>query len=339
MDEEILVVGENAANAVAEAVNGNTAEGIAEASSTATTAVTEVVNGNATEGITEVGKSAVQAVSDVMNGNAEEVWNTFWANYGEQITAFGKGILAAIIIIIIGWIIRKIAVKFVGGILSGRKIDISLANIIKRAVSCVICFFVALMLLDLCGINTASVLTVLGASALAIGIALKDTLSNIAAGIFLLCQHPYRTGDYVECAGAAGTIEEIGLFTTKLKTLDGLEIFVPNNSIMVAPITNYSSNPLRRGDVTVTVSYEDDLEKAIKRLQAEMKACEMVVEEPEVLVQEYAENGVVLDLRYWTKNEDYWNAYWYFNHQVKSVLAEEGISIPYPHRVVVAKNK
>lgn len=339
MDEEVVAVSEKAAEVVEDVASGNAAEGIVEAGKTAANAVTEVVNGNATDEITEAGKTAAHAVTEVMKGNGADVWNSFWANYGDQITTFGKAILAAIIILLIGWIVRKLIVKIIGKILTSRSVDISLTNIIKKAVSCIIWFFVALMLLELCGINTASVLTVLGASALAIGIALKDTLSNIAAGIFLLCQHPYKTGDYVECAGAAGSIEEIGLFTTKLKTLDGLEIFVPNNSIMVAPITNYSSNALRRGDVNITVSYDDDLEKAIKCLHAALKGCEMVVEEPEVLVQEYGDSGIVLNLRYWTKNEDYWNAYWYFNHQLKSVLAAEGINIPYPHRVVITQSK
>lgn len=286
----------------------------------------------------EVGSATFNTMKQVANGDAESVWNNFWGQYGNQITAFGKGVLIAIVIILVGLLVRKYLTKFVAGMMAKNKnIDVSLIGIIKKAISCVIWAFVALMILDLCGINTASVLTVLGASALAIGIALKDTLSNIAAGIFLLCQHPYRTGDYVECAGTAGTIDEIGLFTTRLKTVQGQDIFIPNNSIMVAPVTNFSSNPLRRGDVTVMISYEDNLDKAISRLLAELKGCKMVVDDPapEVLVQEYAESGVVLNLRYWTKNADYWNAYWHFNHLVKGALADEGITIPYPHRVVI----
>ena len=196
-------------------------------------------------------------------------------------------------------------------------------------------------ILELLGINTASVLTVVGAAGLAVGLALKDTLSNIAAGIFLLTQHPYKTGDFVECAGMSGSILEIGLFTTKLRTPQGQDIFVPNNSIIAAPITNYSSNKVRRVDITVGIDYGDNLEDGIKLLQAMMDRHPLILKDPAptVLVAELADSSVNLTLRFWTENDKYWDAYWDIQRNLKAEIEGAGLNIPFPQRVVTFANK
>lgn len=282
-----------------------------------------------------VEEGTINVINEISNGN-------FWETYGSQITNIGNHILACIIIVLFGYLIKKLLTKLIDRMMKKyTNVDVSLVNIMKKTVSFLMWGFIVLMLLDQFGVNTASVLTVVGASALAIGIALKDTLSNIAAGIFLLCQHPYKTGDYVECAGTAGTIKDIGLFTTELQTPQGQDIAVPNNAIMGSPIINYSSNPIRRADIPISISYNDSIDKAVERLTNEMNDCTLVLQDPkpEVLVSKYADSGIELNLRYWTKNEDYWTAYWRFNHILQGVLTNEGITIPYPQVDVHFDNK
>ncbi|MBQ7650522.1 MAG: mechanosensitive ion channel family protein, partial [Victivallales bacterium] len=218
------------------------------------------------EVVKETAAKTQQLIQQIKAGEGGSVWRELWNTYQGSLIHIGKIILLAILILVIAYFICKAMRGLIGKLSTKYSIDISISGIIKRTLTVVIYSFAALIILDLLGINTASVLTVLGAAGLAIGLALKDTLSNIAAGIFLLTQHPYKTGDFVECAGMSGSILTIGLFTTKLRTPQGQDIFVPNNSIITSPITNYSSNKTRRADITVGISYGDNLEEGIKIL-------------------------------------------------------------------------
>jgi len=197
-----------------------------------------------------------------------------------------------------------------------------------------------LIILDLFGVNTASILTVLGAAGLAVGLAMKDSLSNIAAGLMLLFLRPYKEGDYIDCGSISGTIVEIGLFSTFLKTFDGIFISAPNSTLFGNPVKNYSRNPFRRADITVGIAYGDSLGKALEVLQALLKNHELVQQDPapQVLVADLAESSVNLTLRYWAKSQDYWNAYWSIKRQLKEVLESAGLNIPFPQRVVTMVN-
>jgi small conductance mechanosensitive channel len=194
----------------------------------------------------------------------------------------------------------------------------------------------AMVVLDLFGVNTASILTVLGAAGLAVGLAMKDSLSNIAAGLMLLFMRPYKVGDYVECGNISGTIMEMGLFTTILKTFDGVFISAPNSAIFGNPVKNYSRNPFRRADITVGIAYGDSLPQALEVLNELLKNNEFVEQEPapQVLVAELADSSVNLTLRYWAKTADYWNAYWTIKKDLKTVIENAGLNIPFPQRVV-----
>jgi len=258
-----------------------------------------------------------------------------------EIWHFGKIILLAAVILIIAYFINKLIHKAFNKAAEKYSMDVSLVSIINRVLTLLVMSFALLIILELLGINTASVLTVLGAAGLAVGLALKDTLSNIAAGIFLLTQHPYKTGDFVECAGMSGSILEIGLFTTKLRTPQGQDIFVPNNSIIAAPITNYSSNKIRRADITVGIDYADNLEAGIKLLQAMMDRHPLILKDPApvVVVAELADSSVNLTLRFWTENANYWDAYWDIQRNLKPEIEGAGLNIPFPQRVVTFANK
>jgi small conductance mechanosensitive channel len=280
-------------------------------------------------------------VEQLTKGDVKGVWEKLWQSLQGEIWHFGKIILLAAVILIIAYFINKLVHKAFNKAAEKYSMDVSLVSIINRVLTLLVMSFALLIILELLGINTASVLTVLGAAGLAVGLALKDTLSNIAAGIFLLTQHPYKTGDFVECAGMSGSILEIGLFTTKLRTPQGQDIFVPNNSIIAAPITNYSSNKIRRADITVGIDYADNLEAGIKLLQAMMDRHPLILKDPApvVVVAELADSSVNLTLRFWTENANYWDAYWDIQRNLKPEIEGAGLNIPFPQRVVTFANK
>ena len=282
-----------------------------------------------------------EVFEQLSKGDVRGFWERVWQSLQGEVMHFGKIVLLAAVILIIAYFLNKLIHKAFQKAADKYSLDVSLVSIINRVLTLMVMSFAALIILELLGINTASVLTVLGAAGLAVGLALKDTLSNIAAGIFLLTQHPYKTGDFVECAGMSGSILEIGLFTTKLRTPQGQDIFVPNNSIIAAPITNYSSNKVRRADITVGIDYADNLEDGIKLLQAMMERNPLILKDPAptVLVAELADSSVNLTLRFWTENDKYWDAYWDIQRNLKAEIEGAGLNIPFPQRVVTFANK
>lgn len=287
-------------------------------------------------------ESAVdQAVKIVQSGKTMDFCQKMWENYHEEIFHFGKVILLAVIAVIIAWLCCKIARKVVYKLINiVPNIDESVSRVAYITVRTMIWLFATLIILELLGINTASILTVLGAAGLAIGLAMKDSLSNIAAGIMLVILRPYKLGDYIDCGSISGTIKEMGLFSTSLETVDGIFVAAPNSVIFGTPVKNYSRNPLRRADITVGIAYEDSLVKGIETLQKLMDENELIVKDPapEVLVDNLADSSVNLTLRFWTKTADYWNAYWMVKGQLKGTIEGAGLNIPFPQRVVTFAN-
>lgn len=258
-------------------------------------------------------------------------------NHQHEIIELGKNILLSLLILLLSWLICRIVRRMIDRALNKiDKIDPSIGNIFYSVARVFIWLFALLIILDRFGVNTASVITVLGAAGLAVGLAMKDSLSNIAAGLMLLVLRPYRSGDYVDCGSVSGTIRQIGLFATELMTIDGMYIMVPNSSILNAPVKNYSRNPLRRADITVKIAYSDSLAAGVAVLQQLLNDNVKILKEPasEVLVSELADNSVNLTLRFWTANGDYWEVYWQVKSQLKPVMEAAGLNIPLPQRVI-----
>lgn len=266
----------------------------------------------------------------------ESIMN-FFSDHQAEVIQFGKAIILLVIVLFIAWIVLKIIKSSIKrAVMKVPNLDEAVANAIYSAVRVLIWLLAFLIILDLFGVNTASILTVLGAAGLAIGLAMKDSLSNIAAGIMLLVLRPYKIGDYVDCGTVSGTIKEMGLFSTVLETVDGLFIAAPNSAVFAAPVKNYSRNPLRRVDIPVGLAYGDSLPKAIETMQGLMAQTEKILKDQpqEVLIAELAESSVQLNLRFWTKTEDYWEVYWQVKSQLKPTIEAAGLHIPYPHRVI-----
>ncbi len=218
-----------------------------------------------------------------------------------------------------------------------RDMDPTLIPMMAQITRYAILTFTLILVLAEFGVQTASIITVIGAAGLAIGLALQGTLQNVAAGIMLLVVRPIRVGDYVEVAGAGGTVMEIGLFMTRMKTPQGLYISVPNSKIFSDTIVNYSMNAQRRIDLVVGISYEDDIDKAVGVLTGLVQADERILEspEPKVIVTALGESSVDLEIRAWTDRPQYADTRFDLMRSVKYALDEKGISIPYPHRQII----
>ena len=248
---------------------------------------------------------------------------------------YGVDIVGAIVLLIIGWTVAGWARRGVRHALERvPRMDETLKPFLAKLVWYVIMAFVLVAVLSQFGVQTTSVIAVLGAAGLAIGLALQGTLANVASGVMLLFLRPFNIGDYVDAGGIAGTVVEIGLFNTEIKTRKGLCLIVPNKIIWESPITNFSRNPTRRFDITVGISYGDDVNGATDLLMGLLTGDERILDDPEPLavVEELGNSAVIINLRAWTRAEDFWAAVWDLKKAIKVEFEVAGYSIPFPQR-------
>lgn len=267
--------------------------------------------------------------------SAEQV-KSLTAKISELAMTFGLDVLGGITILILGWLFSKWAQRAVTKILNKtRKVDVTLKPLIASIVRYTIMIFVFVAVLGQFGVETTSLIAVLGAAGLAIGLALQGTLSNIAAGVMILILRPMKVGEFIDAGGISGTVEEIGLFTSRLRTSDGIFMFVPNSEIWGKSILNYSRNPTRRLNMTVGIGYEDDIDKALKILKGFAKDKRILKDPaPQVMVTNLGDSAVDTNLRVWCNTSDYWSLKFDLNKDVKKAFDKAGISIPFPQRDV-----
>lgn len=257
------------------------------------------------------------------------------------LSAYSLKIVAAIAIFVIGkWLAHKITA--IGKkMLIKAKVDTTLVEFSESIIYFVLLLVVILTALNVLGINTTSFLAVFGAASLAVGLALKDSLSNIGAAVIIIIFRPFKVGDVIDAGGApTGTVIDINLFSTLIEAVDKSVTIVPNSSIIGSNITNYSNREIRRVDHVFGIGYGDDLKLAKETLMEIIKADERVLADPEplVAVSELAESSVNFTFRAWVKVDDYWNVYFDMVEKVKLTFDEKGISIPYPQLDVHTKN-
>ncbi len=254
----------------------------------------------------------------------------------EKISIYGLSLLAAIVIFVIGRFVVNLITKGVRGMMEKRKIDQSLIGFATGLAHALMMTFVIIAALSRIGIQTTSLVAVIGAAGLAVGLALQGSLSNFAAGVLIIIFKPYRVGDYVVASGAEGVVEEIGIFTTTVVTLDHRTQIIPNAVATSGVIENYSKKGIRRLDIVPGVSYGDDIRKVKKVLEEIIAAESRVLAEPApfVGVAEMADSSVNFAFRPWVKVEDYWDLFFQFNEQIKVRFDEENITIPFPQRDV-----
>ena len=287
-------------------------------------------------------ESALNQVADtIQQGNYQEAWENFWAAHMDSVLHFAKVLVLALVIILIALAVGRLVRKLIDrAVQKVPALDQSVGTIFYSIARTFIWLFAVLIILDLFGFNTASLLTVLGAAGLAVGLAMKDSLSNIAAGLMLLLLRPYKVGDYVDCGSISGTIKAMGLFTTTLTTVDGIFIAAPNSVIFGTPVKNYSRNATRRADISVGIAYGDSLPQGVKTLQSLLENNELILKAPapQVLVSDLADSSVNLTLRFWVANANYWDVYWQVKAQLKETIESAGLNIPFPQRVITFAN-
>jgi small conductance mechanosensitive channel len=196
--------------------------------------------------------------------------------------------------------------------------------------------FVIIATINQIGVQTTSLIAILGAAGLAVGLAMQGSLANFAAGVLIVIFRPYKVGDFVEAAGVGGSVLQVQILTTILKTADNKQIVVPNAQIMGSIITNYSANPTRRVDLVVGISYDDDIDKARDTIKGLVDSDQRILKDPAcvVAVSELGDSSVDFVVRPWVNTADYWAVKFDLTEAIKKRFDEEGLSFPYPQRDV-----
>jgi len=267
----------------------------------------------------------------------------FWDNNSVSILLFARNLVTAVLILIIGRILSKGAQRLVkkastGGLSAtgGLQVDGTVTSVLRGIVRYGIFIVSVIMILNVFGVNTSSLLAVLGAAGVAIGLALKDTLGNIASGIILLVIGSYRKDDFIEFGAFMGTVKEINLFTTILETPDGIHISAPNSCIWGTPLRNYTRNGKRRMELSVGIAYSDSVDTAFQVMRDLIAAEPRLLKEPapQVVLQSLEDSYVKITVRAWASIRDYWDIYWELNKTIKEKVEAAGLHIPFPQRDV-----
>lgn len=272
---------------------------------------------------------------DKFNSDATSVMDMMLA----WLTLQGLSVVYALVILFVGWRVAKFVRRIVKQMLERtRRVEPTVHSFLSSLAYYFVLAFVVIAVLQLFGFQTTSIIAVLGAASLAIGLALQGTLTNLAAGVMILMFRPFRQGDFVTVAGESGTVKEITLFTTEIATPDNVQIIVPNGSAWGTTVTNYSVYTTRRLDLSVGISYEDSVDDGLATLMEIAKSDPRVHAEPApfVYVAELGDSAVTLSLRVWCAAGDLWALKTDFTRRLKVDIEAAGLSIPYPHTTFVA---
>ena len=270
-----------------------------------------------------------QTVSKIINTDYQKLADSLV----EQALWIGLKVILAIVIYYVGKLITNWIIRIMTRSFERRNVEQSLRNFLTSMVKIIMTILVILAAIQTLGVNTSSFLAIFASAGLAIGMALSGTLQNFAGGVILLILRPYRVGDYITAQGQSGTVKAIGLFSTQLSTPDNRTIYVPNSAISTSIVDNYSHPTIRRVDWTVTISYGDDVDVARKAILEILAADKRVLKEPAeplVALKELGNSAVILTVRAWTANDNYWYLLWDINERMYKELPQNGIHFPYP---------
>ena len=249
---------------------------------------------------------------------------------------YGPRVIAAIVILVLGWFLARLVTGGVRRALARSRVDPTLANFLASLTYFALLAFVVVATISKLGVETASFVAILGAAGFAVGFALQGSLANFASGVMLMIFRPFKAGDVVEAAGTSGKVVEVGIFATIFTTPDNKKVIVSNSAIMGGNITNYSAMETRRIDLVFGISYGDDMRKAKAVVQRVCDADPRILKDPavQVAVSDLADSSVNLVCRPWVGTADYWAVRFDLIEAVKAAFDAEGISIPFPQRDV-----
>jgi len=273
-------------------------------------------------------------VVDSINGAG-----SWLVNNQALLLSYAVNIVAAIAIIIIGMIVARVVSSTVNRLMVARHIDATVADFLSALIRYGIIAFTLIAALGRVGVQTASVIAVLGAAGLAIGLALQGSLSNLAAGVLLVTFRPFRSGEYVDLGGVAGTVLQVQIFSTTLRTVDGRIVVIPNGKIIAGNIVNFSREPVRRNEFIIGVAYDSDIDLVKQILTEIIQADDRILKDRDMTVRlnELGPSSINFVVRVWSKSSDLQNVYWDVLELIKRRFDENGISFPFPQMDVNLK--
>lgn len=281
----------------------------------------------------ETDLQAVTSGVEAALGSTAETAHSFWEKYLGA-NALSK-IIAAAIMLIVCVVFIKLLMRLTGRLLEKSKLHTTMHSFIRTLVKLVLVFIAIMLIAGTLGIDTSSLLAIFSIAGLAVSLSVQSALTNMTSAVMLLTSRPYQVGDFVEISGMQGTVREIGILSTKLVTIDGRLISIPNSQAVSGSITNFSTEEDRRVVLSVSASYDDDIEKVKSALvKAAQDPRVLPIEPVFARVSSYGDNAIEYTLRFWVKNADYWSVYFDVLENVKRVFDEDGISMTYPHLVV-----
>ncbi len=255
----------------------------------------------------------------------------FFQNMWNSIIHGIPTIILAIVVLLLGLIICKLVLKVLSKGLDRTRLDLTVNNFVKQCCKIVLYVLLVTIVLSVLGIPATSIITVIGTAGVAIGLALQDSLSNVAGGIMLLINKPFKIGDYIMVSGVSGTVKQITILYTRLDSDSNQAIFIPNGQVSGAVVTNNNTNGTRRVDLKFSISYEDDYQKAREIILQVLSRNEKILTDPAPTVRmiEHAASSINIAVRPWCKAADYWEVYFSVMEEIRAAFIAGGISIPF----------
>lgn len=284
---------------------------------------------------------SAQTTTEASKTEQQHIFDTIQQFLATKGTDFALNLLAAILIFVIGRWASKLISAIIARVMTKAKVERLLVTFVQHMSYFALLAFVIIAALDRVGIKLTAAIAVLGAAALAIAFALQGSLSNFAAGILMVIFKPFKVGDFIEAAGVQGTVQEIQVLTTVINSLDNVRIIIPNAQITSGTIRNFTANDTRRIDLTIGVSYDDDLKKAKQVIENVLKADARILKNPTpmVAVCELGDSSVDFAVRPWVKPADYWDVYFDITEKLKIAIESNGLTIPFTQYDVNIKGK
>ena len=260
-----------------------------------------------------------------------EIYTTHLKKMLDGIIGFIPTLILAIIIYVVGFFLNKLVLNLFAKGVERSKMDQTVKTFLSSVIKIVITALVFIIVLTVLGIPMTSIITVLGTAGVAVGLALKDSLSNVAGGVLLLINQNIKVGNFVEIGAYSGTVEEVSILFTKIVTPDGKAIYIPNGVVSNSSLVNYSSEEVRRVDLVFGISYASDHKKAVEAINSAISKHPLVLQDKDIFVRisELAASSVNITVRVWTESANYWTVYFDLIEQVKEKLDEAGVHIPY----------
>lgn len=269
--------------------------------------------------------SAVEVINEVIKNPS------FLSKLLQKFLDFLPTLLTAAIVYILGCVVNKVIIRLLGKGLKHSRIDKTVHGFLESVVKVTLLCLIVIIVLAILGIPTTSIIAVLGSAGIAIGLALKDSLSNIAGGVIVLMGKTFRVGDYVSINETEGVVREISIFSTNMVTVDNKSIYIPNGIVANATIVNFTKEKTRRVDHTMSISYDNDVKKAISVIKSVLdnNAKILVSPEPFVRICAYSASSVDITVRAWVNSDDYWDVYFDLLEEIKEAFDKNSIVIPY----------